>query len=181
MKRTDGKLAEATFFLEKIREYYDQSPDIGYYANAFISAARSVTWVLQAECADISGWPEWYDAKSATEEEEKFFKKMNAARIRSQKRESIALRNIVTIAVPVLDKDEISSSEKIPGDKGRRTKTMKIPLVPAGPGKAYIRPDLTQATKELEEFHGEDVVEVAARYLEILSELVEECRARFFA
>ncbi len=181
MKRTDGKLAEARFFFEKIREYYDQSPDVGYYANAFISAARSVTWVLQAECGDISGWPEWYDAKSATEEEEKFLKKMNAARIRSQKKESIALRAIVTIAVPVPDKDDISSSEMIPGDKGRGTKTIEIPMVPAGLGKAYIRPDLTQATKELEEFHGEDVVEVAARYLKILSELVEECRARFFA
>ena len=181
MKRTDGKLAEARFFFEKIREYYHRSPDVGYYANAFIAAARSVTWVLKAECQDIPGWREWYEAKSPTEEEERFLKKMNDARIRSQKKESIALQAIVTITVPEPDKEDNSSSEIISDDKGGRTKTMKIPMVTAGPGKAYIRPDLTQATKELEEFRGEDVVEVAALYLEMLTELVEECRARFFA
>ena len=67
MKRTDGKLAEARFFFEKIGEYYHRSPDVGYYADAFIAAARSVTWVLKAECQDIPGWQEWYKAKSPTE------------------------------------------------------------------------------------------------------------------
>ena len=92
MKRTNGKLAEARFFFEKLKEYYNQPPDIGYYANAFIGAARSVTWVLKAECRDIPGWQEWYDVKKPTEDENKFLKKMNNARIRSQKKESIALR-----------------------------------------------------------------------------------------
>jgi hypothetical protein len=181
MKRTDGKLAEARFFFEKIREYYHRSPDVGYYANAFIAAARSVTWVLKAECQDIPGWREWYEAKRTTGEEDRFLKKMNDARIRSQKKESIALQAIMTITVPEPDKEDNSSSEITSDDKGGRIKTMKIPMVTAGPGEAYIPPDLTLATKELEEFRGEDVVEVAARYLEMLTELVEESRARFLA
>ena len=181
MKRTDGKLAEARFFFEKIREFYHQPPDVGYYANAFISAARSVTWVFKAECRDIPGWQEWYDAQNPTEDEVKFLKKMNNARIRSQKKESIALKAIITIDVPVPDKDYNGSSELISDSKGRGTKSIKIPMVSVGPGKAYIHPDLTQERKELDEFHGEDVVEVATSYLEILSELVEECRTRFFA
>jgi len=181
MKRADGKLAAARFFFEKIREYYHRSPDVGYYANAFIAAARSVTWVLKAECQDIPGWWEWYEAKSPTEEEERFLKKMNNARIRSQKKESVALQAIMRITAPEPDKEDNNSSEIISDDKEGRLKTMKIPMVTAGPGEAYIPPDQTLTTKELEEFPGEDVVEVAARYLGMLTELVEECRARFFA
>jgi|MudIll2142460700_1097286.scaffolds.fasta_scaffold15634_6 hypothetical protein len=177
MKRTDGKLAEARFFFEKIREYYHRSPDVGYYANAFIAAARSVTWVLKAECQKIPGWQKWYEAKNPTEEEGKILRKMNDARTRSQKKESIALQAIMTITP---DKEDNSSSEIISDDKGGRIKTMTIPMVTTGPGEAYIPSDLTQTTKELEEFRGEDIVEVAARYLEMLTELVEECRARFF-
>ena len=181
MKRTDGKLAEARFFFEKIRDYYHRSPDVGYYANAFIASARSVIWVLKAECQDIPGWPEWYEAKNPTEEEQKFFKKMNDARIRSQKKESIPLQAIVTITVPEPDKEDDSSSGIISANKVAKTMTMEIPMVSDGPGKAYIREDLTQTTKELEEFRGEDIVEIAARYLEMLTQIVEECRARFFA
>ena len=152
MKRADGKLAEARFFFEKIREYYHRSPDVGYYANAFIAAARSVTWVLKAECQDIPGWRGWYEAKSPSKEEERFLKKMNDARIRSQKKESIALQAIVTIIVPEPDKEDNNSSEIISDDKEGRLKTMKIPMVTAGPGKAYIRPDLIEERKELEEW-----------------------------
>jgi hypothetical protein len=106
---------------------------------------------------------------------------MNDARIRSQKKESIALQAIVTITVPEPEKEDNSSSEIISNSKVARIKTMKIPMVSDGPWKAYIRPDLTRTTKELEEFRGEDVVEIAARYLEMLTQLIEECRARFFA
>jgi len=154
---------------------------VGYYANAFFSASRSVIWVLNAECQNIPGYPEWYKTKSVAEEEKKFFKSMNDARIRSVKKESIALRAIVTITVPEPDQEDTSSSAINLDSKVGRTKTMKIPFVSAGLGKAYIRPDLAQTTKELDEFRGEDIVEVADRYIKILTEIVEECRARFFA
>jgi hypothetical protein len=36
---------------------------IGYYFSAFISAARSITFTLQASLKDVNGFPEWYKEK----------------------------------------------------------------------------------------------------------------------
>lgn len=53
------KLREAHFFLHRT-EVEDRSYAMPFYFSAFCSAARSVTFVLQATLSHVDGFEEWY-------------------------------------------------------------------------------------------------------------------------
>ena len=38
-------------------------PHVDYFLSAFVSAARSVTWVMRSEYGKNADWVEWFDAK----------------------------------------------------------------------------------------------------------------------
>lgn len=56
----DGKLREADFFLEKLRNAPDID-DARYYFSAFLSAARSVTFALQKCIGGMAHFDTWYE------------------------------------------------------------------------------------------------------------------------
>jgi hypothetical protein len=56
----DFKLAEADFFLEKVQSSSLELFECNFYFSAFLSAARSVTFALQAVMAEVNGFPNWY-------------------------------------------------------------------------------------------------------------------------
>ena len=53
---TEHKLEETHYFLDRLIDSYNTHPVFDYYLSAFISSARSVGWILNAECAKV---PEW--------------------------------------------------------------------------------------------------------------------------
>lgn len=55
-----AKLMESDFFLDRMRESVHSFDELGYYFSAFVSAARSVTFVLQYVASDLDGFDEWY-------------------------------------------------------------------------------------------------------------------------
>jgi hypothetical protein len=62
----DEKLAEANFFLEKLAGAGTNFFETRCYFSAFVAAARSVTFSLQAVMADIDGFRDWYADKQDT-------------------------------------------------------------------------------------------------------------------
>jgi hypothetical protein len=59
MTDTEYKLAEAEFFLNCMRTNYGKENKFNFYLSAFISAARSVHWIMNAEYHEVPGWQEW--------------------------------------------------------------------------------------------------------------------------
>jgi hypothetical protein len=60
----EDKLKETDFFLEKIKESTrgkEMFLGTRYYLSAFLSAARSITFALQAAMKDIPDFEEWYE------------------------------------------------------------------------------------------------------------------------
>ena len=53
--RTKHKLEEAKFFLEQLRANYGKLKKFDYFLSAFISSARSVTWVMRNEYSSVPG------------------------------------------------------------------------------------------------------------------------------
>jgi hypothetical protein len=48
LQDTKHKLNEDSFFLDKVKSFMDDNPDVlSFYLSAFVSAARSVTLVMQ--------------------------------------------------------------------------------------------------------------------------------------
>lgn len=80
----DNKLFESDFFLTKICG--TKSPyEVIFYFNAFLSAARSVTFCLQASMNSVNGFEEWYNSVQKELSENKLAKFFHTARNESQK------------------------------------------------------------------------------------------------
>ena len=95
IEATQDKLAEARFFLgqlraEAARVVRPDPPAFGHYLSAFISAARSVPWVLQNEAKEKYGaWkPKW--EAGLTNEERELLKFTNERRLDEVKRKGVA-------------------------------------------------------------------------------------------
>jgi hypothetical protein len=118
LKNTKMKLGEARFFLHHLQKYQSAAtsgnpmkPDgqaFAYYLSAFISAARSVPWVLQAEEKEkydawIVGWEErrrsWAEAEGV--DIDRLLKLTNEMRVNVAKREGQVKTRIQTEMVPV--------------------------------------------------------------------------------
>lgn len=58
-----SKVAEADFFLDRLTEKDGYLPEFEFYLSAFVSAARSVTFALQAVMSKYPGFREWYPSR----------------------------------------------------------------------------------------------------------------------
>src|SRR5271157_5071568 len=59
----EDKLDESRFFLSKMISSGDNVIEFRYYFSAYVSACRSVTFVLQAVMKGVPGFAEWYSEK----------------------------------------------------------------------------------------------------------------------
>jgi hypothetical protein len=57
----EDKLYETEFFLDRLRCAARSSFEANCYFSAFVSAARSVTFAIQASLQGVPGFKEWYD------------------------------------------------------------------------------------------------------------------------
>lgn len=80
----DYKFFESDFFLEKIRTCEDLF-EAQYYFSAFISAARSITFALQASLKGVNGFEEWYNQQQEILRNNKIARFFHLARNESQK------------------------------------------------------------------------------------------------
>jgi hypothetical protein len=62
----EDKLEEAIFFLEKLGDIKFNFFEARCYFNAYVSAARSVTFALQASLNGVDGFDDWYGNEQAT-------------------------------------------------------------------------------------------------------------------
>ena len=83
--RTEHKLGESLFFLSQLKKAHPFYQNFSFYLSAFISAARSVTWIMRSECKHIPGWEAWYDSKKISANDFALLGKLTAIRNESQK------------------------------------------------------------------------------------------------
>lgn len=80
----EDKINEADFFIEAIKDCKDFI-QCKYYFSAFVSATRSITFVLQACLRDIDGFDEWYNNKQQFLRNDELAKYFVEARNKAQK------------------------------------------------------------------------------------------------
>ncbi len=79
------KLEEADFFLDAMKTQCDSFRAFRFNFSAYCSAARSVTWVLQAVGSQYDGFDTWYSEASATLQRDPDAKYLVQARNESEK------------------------------------------------------------------------------------------------
>lgn len=178
---TRHKLNEASFFLSKLDEHYHdnvrnlitgerQPPVFSYFLSAFVSAARSVTWIMRSEYAKIAGWEQWYQSKQVIDEERALLKLFNDLRVRSEKSEPLLPGYLLRFA-----------NEPGAPERDLRVPRIRVSIRSADEGDDRIIQDgeVVAWTWTLDELDGQDVLAACRGYRALLSALMDECEARF--
>lgn len=183
--RTQYKLEEAKFFLLLLEQNWRHFPHVDYFLSAFVSAARSVTWVMRSEYGSRPGWEDWYKNKKPKNELREVLKRMNDLRVRATKTIPVKTRTTATVTIP---RDQITPELQhffSGGAKGQ------IRLEPTNPtntealvmigDRVLAKARLDHAIHELPEFPGRDAKDVCREYLNDLESLCNECDSRYRA
>jgi len=191
MSDTLARLAESRFFFELLLNTNRNKPEFQHYLNAFVKAARSITWIMRHEFSHISGWQQWYDSYKLNKKDEKILKIFNKLRIKSEKMGPIKDDMMLQIKVGESIKKELSKylppfgemieleitaaeteeeASKI-RDTGLRITDEKISFpVESSNMELYYR---------IEGVEGHDTIELCEQYFDIISRLVVDCFVRF--
>ena len=185
MSRTRRKFDEANFFCERMEEQRFSHPQFDYYLSAFISAARSALWVMRSEYHLVPGWEGWYQTKQASPVEEAFLRKVNHVRVRSEKTHPIEAHIAVVISIP-LERVTPELKERLESATGERVWLTVLPITEGGeitlPDDFIINAfvgTLDSVERHIDEFPGEDFVEVCRRYLRFPEEVITECETNY--
>lgn len=181
---TRKKHGEAKFFLGLMERNSGSFPDFNYYVSAFISAARSVTWIMRAEYQTKEGWEAWYDARQPTIVDDKFLKDANELRVKSVKSEPVQTNVRVTLDIPPeevtpelreffrsLQPDQLAQMLLV---RTRDVKNGKL-----GGRQVLAFGEVTKTTMYVDGFPQHDILELGRRYVAELEGLIQECERKF--
>lgn len=182
MTDTREKLIEAKYFLERMIENQSERNAFKYNLSAFLSAAQSVTYVMQGEFSKVSGFKQWYDEKQTKMQGDSEMKLLHGKRVMTIHQKLVKPAALVTFAPSVTVGINVSASAIVTRADGTVEKLESKPETKTKP-KASSSSVKTEATIEWQwyfhELKDKDVVTICKEYLEKLEVIVEECESRF--
>jgi hypothetical protein len=178
---TELKLNEAKYFFNLLSKNIERNQEFDYLLNAFISSARSVTWIMKSEFVHLNGWKEWSASHDWAEEEQLLLSLMNTLRVESTKRASLRTAISFTVNIPAdsLDSEKLKKIESMLGKHTRVEISETKPEETEGSvvvGQATVH-DVKRIVKNIKS--DEDIMELCRKYLSILDILVRDCIAIF--
>jgi len=187
MWRTRRKLDEAAYFLHKVQAHYydalhaqlrgeDPPPEFHYYLSAFVSAARSVTWVMRSEYSATDGWEEWFKTRVVSAEDRELLRGFNELRVRSEKIAPLNPGHHIEI-----ENEEVPPLSERDPTMPRSRLTITEVLENDEPGEVLLEAEVRVYQWRIDQFQDEELLTAARRYTGLLSSLVEECEAAFDA
>jgi hypothetical protein len=186
MSHTKEKLEEARFFLEQLERNYRSSPEVRYFLSAYISAARSVTWVMRSEYQDILGWEEWYVSQAPDTDKAQFLKAINDLRVKSVKQGPMQIHYKVEFQIPV-EKVTKEVEEYFQKSQGKRlsgeiiiaeNKDAEKEIIVSG-NRIEGQFIFERAYIEVDMFPDEDILDVCKEYYSMIERLVITCEELF--
>ena len=147
-----------------------------YNLSAFLSAARSVTFVMQAEFNSATGFTEWYDEKQIQMKDDNLMEFMKEKRNITLKQKTIDPRGHITVHITetVVITEHV---EAILTHKNGTVERIEHPQ-PAPP-----RLPKSKTETNYQWFFGDipdkDIITLSQEYIEKLESLVHECEDSF--
>lgn len=99
MTNTRIKLEEAKYFLKRTAEEVANRETFKYNLSAFLSAGRSVTFIMQTEFSNVRGFKEWYDEKQKQLGRNSLMKLINNKRVMTIHKKPIHPRAHIEIKI----------------------------------------------------------------------------------
>ena len=179
---TQQKYNEAEYFLGMMKQNDENRQRFKYNLSAFLSATRSVTFVLQKEYSKNPKFKEWYSKKQKWMEGDALFKFFVGKRNYVLKERLIDPQAEISITVDVVGVASISVETEVRDAEGN-LKDYEYSEPPAKP-KPASKPNSREETKYKWFFKDwqetdEDVITLCERYLKELKIIVEEAESKF--
>ena len=178
---TQQKYDEAEYFLEMMKENIEDRQKFRYNLSAFVSAARSVTFVLQKEFSKNPEFDEWYSKKQMQMKRDNLFIFLKEKRNYVLKMEgTIDTRAEISETIDLPMAPSVSFEATVIKADGT-IENEKHSEPPAKP-KLTSKPNDTGETKWFFKDWSEpdeDVVTLCERYIKKLKIIVEEAENKF--
>jgi hypothetical protein len=187
MSKTSEKLNEAKFFLGQVEASAYKYPEFNFYLSAFLSSARSVLWIMKSEYQEVNGWLPWYENREPTLDEQLLLKRINAARIRTEKQAPIKAEYRIEVTIP---KENVTDGlqhklEELIGQEGdliiseHKGNDGQAPVQEVNqPGVSFIG-KVERVYLILDELGDEDILDVIKNYFSLIQKIVLESEEKF--
>jgi hypothetical protein len=186
MSKSRAKLNEVKYFYEQMESKFKEkkTEEFKHCINAFLSSARSVTFVMQKECRKYKGFDEWYELQKEKKfNDEKLIKFVTLRNI-SLKEEPINPRYIFGVlfekGIKIGPSDEFtietdaSSYVRHHYKPGKSTeKRVKEENI-----NNMKKPNIFLSC-EFKEIPSVNLFDICKKYLSVLIDLVTECEKKF--
>jgi hypothetical protein len=162
---TRRKIREAQYFLSMMKQAFEDDDTFSYNLSAFLSAARSITWVMQKQYARYNGFAEWYCPYQIKMPANPELDYLNTLRVEDVHKEPVPTGStrVVTVSLGLtLVKEGTSVAEQAKESKHKP---------PTQCGSRTVR-------RFFAKFEHVDVIEFCENQLSKLTEIVEECENR---
>ncbi|MBI3251861.1 MAG: hypothetical protein HYZ52_00880 [Candidatus Omnitrophica bacterium] len=177
MTATADKLNEAKYFLDRAKESPFHTDAFRYNISAFLSASRSITFMMKKEFFSVPGFEKWYEKKVGEMRQDKFMKYLDRQ------------RDITIHERPVQSHPHVSLIEETTGEG---TKDLVVLYHLMGTGGATVnvvrsRPLITTAKPTgkirccFDDILDEDVMTLCEKHIAKLSKITNECESNFQA
>jgi hypothetical protein len=182
MSKSRLKYNEAKYFYEQMENNFKErkTEEFKHCINAFLSSARSVTFVLQKEFRKYKGFDEWYELQKEKKFKDEKIIKLVTLRNISLKEEPINPRYVFGVLFEKGVKIEQDDDFIIETDASSYVRHQYKPgkLTP----KKVIEENIVNLNKpniflncEFQEIPGVNLFDICKHYLSILDDLVTEC------
>lgn len=176
LTETKNKLNEARYFLNQMKMALSNPEILGYNLSAFVSAARSVTLVMQKECRGYLRFKRWYESKQKEMKNDSIFNFFNKLRRYTIHINSIRMKREISVHI---NEPPISVFESITVKVTRNGKVLQYSSSPLTDSTLPKRGSNVGSTQEIkmhfEEKPQEDGIELCERHLKRIEQLVAEC------
>lgn len=186
MSKSRSKFNEAKYFYEQMESKFKErkNEEFKHCINAFLSSARSVTFVLQKEFGKYKGFDEWYELQKEKKFKAGKIKKFVTLRNISLKEEPINPRYVFGVFFEKGVKVEPGDDFIIETDASSYVRHYYKPGKLTR--KKVIDENINNINKpniflncEFKEIPSVNLFDICKKYLSILIDLVTECEKKF--
>lgn len=167
---------EATYNVPKVFDFN---------LSAFVSAARSVLWIMRSEYSDLVEWEAWFKTKTPNLEEQQFIKTISDIRNKNLKSTPLKTRAIAELLIP---SEYVTSELKktLQNQTGNRMhlefrslSEVKDEVTVVDDDELRFVAKIGRAFLCIDDFPEDDILDISKRYYLLLEALVRECNEHF--
>lgn len=174
---TREKLDEAAYFLKQLKKNQSDKQSVQCNLSAFLSSARSVTYVMQSEFSQIEGFKEWYVKERLKLKKSQQMILLNEKRVITIHKKPIKPKG--NVSINITESMNITSYVEIFAQNPDGTKKLVSSTKPKEKHKPMSTKTEIKYEWHYDDYQQQDVITISEEQLSTLRALVDDCEKQF--